>query len=240
MALRTRVWSLGKLLVLAGALAATFVVAFAIAVRVAVRSRDVVVPKLVGVTVNDASSALTELGLTLRVEEMRRIDAKVPEGRIVAQEPVSGSTTRSPRSVKVWLSAGARAPVVPALVGASERAAQIRLQADGLQLVRTVNLRSSDYPLDSVVGQFPPANSKSADVVLLVNRGESGATYVMPDVIGVDGGRAAEVLRNYGFRVAVVGSYPYPGIQPGIVLRQNPRAGFRVAPGDPISLEVSR
>ena len=52
--------------------------------------------------------------------------------------------------------------------------------------------------------------------------------------------RAAEVLRNHGFRVAVVGSYPYPGIQPGIVLRQNPRSGFRVAPGDAISLEVSR
>jgi beta-lactam-binding protein with PASTA domain len=130
--------------------------------------------------------------------------------------------------------------VVPALVGSSERAAQLRLQSDGLRLVRTADLRSSDYPIDTVVGQFPPANTKSADVVLLVNRGEPGATYVMPDVIGVDGTRAADVLRNHGFRVAVVGSYPYPGIQPGIVLRQNPRSGFQVAPGDAISLEVSR
>jgi serine/threonine-protein kinase len=240
MALTTRVWSLGKLLVLAGALAATFFLFFAVAVRLALRSRDVVVPTLVGANVNDATALLTDLGLTLRIEELRRLDPKVPEGRVVSQEPASGSTTRSPRSVRVWLSAGARAPMVPALIGASERAAQLRLQGDGLRLVRTVDLRSSDYPVDTVVGQYPPANSKSADVVLLVNRGEPGATYVMPDVIGVDGGRAAEVLRNHGFRVAVVGSYPYPGIQPGIVLRQNPRAGFRVAPGDAISLEVSR
>jgi serine/threonine-protein kinase len=240
MALTTRVWSFGKLLVLAGALAATFFLFFAVAVRLALRSRDVVVPTLVGANVNDATALLTDLGLTLRIEELRRLDPKVPEGRVVSQEPASGSTTRSPRSVRVWLSAGARAPMVPALIGASERAAQLRLQGDGLRLVRTVDLRSSDYPVDTVVGQYPPANSKSADVVLLVNRGEPGATYVMPDVIGVDGGRAAEVLRNHGFRVAVVGSYPYPGIQPGIVLRQNPRAGFRVAPGDAISLEVSR
>jgi eukaryotic-like serine/threonine-protein kinase len=240
MALTTRVWGIGKLLVLAGALAATFFLFFAVAVRLALRSRDVVVPTLVGANVNDATALLTDLGLTLRIEELRRLDAKVPEGRVVSQEPASGSTTRRPRSVRVWLSAGARAPVVPSLIGASERAAQLRLQGDGLRLVRTVDLRSSDYPLDTVVGQYPPANSKSADVVLLVNRGEPGATYVMPDVIGVDGGRAAEVLRNHGFRVAVVGSYPYPGIQPGIVLRQNPRAGFRVAPGDAISLEVSR
>jgi serine/threonine-protein kinase len=240
MALTTRVWSLGKLLVLAGALAGTFVLFFAVAVRLALRSRDVVVPKLAGATVNDASTALIDLGLTLRVEDVRRLDPKVPEGRIVAQEPASGSTTRRPRSVKVWLSAGARAQLVPMLVGASERSAQLRLQGDGLRLVRTVDLRSSEYPVDTVVAQFPAGNTKGVDVVLLVNRGEPGATYVMPDVIGVDGGRAAEVLRNHGFRVAVVGSYPYPGIQPGIVLRQNPRSGFRVAPGDAISLEVSR
>jgi beta-lactam-binding protein with PASTA domain len=101
-------------------------------------------------------------------------------------------------------------------------------------------MRSGDYPVDVVVGQFPPANARSADVVLLVNRAEQGATYVMPDVIGVDAARAADVLRNHGFRVTVVGSYPYPGIRPGIVLRQNPRSGFRVAPGEAISLEVSR
>lgn len=240
MALTTRVWGLGKLLLLAGALAVTFLIFFAAAARLALRSRDVIVPKLVGGSVNDASTTLIDLGLTLRVEDSRRLDPKIPEGRVVSQEPAPGSTTRRPRSVKVWLSAGARAPVVPQLVGASERSAQVRLQSDGLRLVRTVDVRSSDYPVDVVVGQWPPASSKSADVALLVNRGEQGATYVMPDVIGVDATRAADVLRNHGFRVAVVGSYPYPGVQPGIVLRQSPRSGFQVAPGEAISLEVSR
>jgi len=40
--------------------------------------------------------------------------------------------------------------------------------------------------------------------------------------------------------VAVVGDHPYPGVPAGIVLRQNPQAGFQIAPGEPISLEVSR
>ena len=77
-------------------------------------------------------------------------------------------------------------------------------------------------------------------MALLVNRGEQGANYVMPDLIGVNGDRAAEILREQGFRVAVVGSMPYPGVAAGIVLRQSPQAGFQVAPGEPISLEVSR
>ncbi len=240
MTLSTRVWGFGRWLLIAGGLVATFVTFFALSARIALRSRDVVVPSLAGRTVNQASDDLAALGLMLRVEEGRRVDPRVPEGRVMLQDPPAGSTTRRPRSVKVWLSAGARAPVVPLLVGASERAAQLRLHGDGLNLLRIVDVRTSDYPVDVVVGQWPAAETKAADVVLLVNRGERGATYVMPDVIGLEGTGAADVLRSYGFRVAVVGSYPYPGVPTGIVLRQNPRAGFQVAPGEAISLEVSR
>jgi beta-lactam-binding protein with PASTA domain len=62
----------------------------------------------------------------------------------------------------------------------------------------------------------------------------------MPDLIGVNGERAATLLRNQGFRVAVVASTPYPGVAGGIVLRQSPQAGFQIAPGEPISIEVSK
>jgi serine/threonine-protein kinase len=240
MALRTRVWGVGRGLVIAGALVVTFFVFFAAAARIAIRSRDVVVPELGGQPVTEASQTLSPLGLTLRVAEDRRPDPKVPEGRIVGQEPRPGSVTRRPRAVRVWLSAGARAPVVPDLVGATERAAILRLQGDGLNLLRTVEIRSADFPADTVVGQWPSPQVKAADVVLLVNRSERGATYVMPDVIGLDGSRAADLLRGWGFRASVVGTYPYPGIAANIVLRQSPRAGFQVAPGDAISLEVSR
>jgi beta-lactam-binding protein with PASTA domain len=95
-------------------------------------------------------------------------------------------------------------------------------------------------PADVVVAQTPPERSASGQVALLVNRGESGATYVMPDLIGVNADRASDVLRNHGFRVAVVGAQSYPGVASGIVIRQSPQAGFQIAPGEPISLEVSR
>jgi len=62
----------------------------------------------------------------------------------------------------------------------------------------------------------------------------------MPDLIGVNGDRAADLLRTRGFRVTVVGDHPYPGVPAGIVLRQSPQGGFQFGTGDPISLEVSR
>jgi beta-lactam-binding protein with PASTA domain len=77
-------------------------------------------------------------------------------------------------------------------------------------------------------------------VSVLLNRGEEATTYVMPDVIGMNGEQAADGLRRGGFRVSIVGSQPYPGVPPGTVVRQQPQGGFKVAAADAISLEVSR
>ncbi len=240
MALTTRVWSAGKLLVLVGALLLTYVLSAALGMRLALKTREVVVPTLGGKTVNEATAVLTEAGLHLKVEEGRRLDPKVPAGQIVIQDPAAGIRTRSERSVRVWVSAGPRSMVVPALGGESERTARLRLQQEGLELTTIAEIRSTDFPDGAVVGQFPAPKSSGSQVALLVNRAERGARYVMPDLIGVNGERAANLLRARGFRATIVGEHPYPGVPEGIVLRQNPQAGFQIAPNEPISLEVSR
>jgi serine/threonine-protein kinase len=240
MALTRRVWGAGKLLFIVGALFATYVLFAAAAMRVALRTRDVAVPALSGKTVNEASAVLADSGLTLKVEENRRIDPKVPAGQILLQEPRAGSRTRRQRSVRVWVSAGPRSSIVPALVGESDRTAQMRVQQEGFAVRNVAEIRSAEYPAGTVVAQTPPGRTRADTVGLLVNRGVRGATYVMPDLIGVNGDRAAELLRARGFRVAVVGDHPYPGVPAGIVLQQAPRAGFQIAPGEAISLEVSR
>jgi serine/threonine-protein kinase len=111
---------------------------------------------------------------------------------------------------------------------------------DGLSVASLSEIRTPAYPMDVVVAQDPAANAAAAQVSLLVNRVEQGGTFVMPDLIGVSAERAATILRSHGFRAAVVGSTPYPGVAAGIILRQSPQAGFQIASGDPISIEVSR
>ena len=240
MPLTTRVWGAGKVLLLCGALLVTYGVFAAIAMRLALKTRDVVVPTLAGKTVNEASAALADTGLSLKVEEGRKVDSKVPAGQILSQDPAAGERTRKQRSVRVWISAGPRSTIVPSLLGESERTAQLRVTQEGFAAGPTAEIRSADYATGVVVAQSPPAKSKSDSVSLLVNRGERAATFVMPDLIGVNGARVADLLRTRGFRVAVVGDHPYPGVPGGIVLRQNPQAGFQIAPGEPISIEVSR
>jgi serine/threonine-protein kinase len=212
----------------------------AASMRLALRAREVEVPDFTNRTANEATAAAAALGLSVRVDDARRPDAKVAAEHVVAQEPAPASVARRQRSIRVWLSAGPRAASVPVLTGETERAAQMQLTQDNLELAGVSEIRSQAYPPEVVVAQDPPGKQPGAKVALLVNRGERGASYVMPDLIGANGDRAADILRDQGFRVAVVGSIPYPGVAAGIVIRQYPQAGFQIAPGEPISIEVSR
>jgi eukaryotic-like serine/threonine-protein kinase len=240
MALGTRMWGAGKIVALALALIATFVLFAAAAARIALRAREVVVPDLAGHTLSGANEALADVDLSLKVHDTKRIDPTIPEDRIVAQDPPAGTSARRGRSVRVWVSAGAIRSTVPRLVGESERTALLRLQQDGLEVASVSEVRSNDHPAGVVVAQEPSPGTRGTRVSLLVNRGDRAAAYLMPDLIGVDGSRAADILRSAGFRVAVVAQHSYPGVPPGFVLRQSPQAGFQIAPGEPISLEVSR
>ena len=235
-----RVWSAGKFLILIGALVGTFVLFAGVAMRVALRAREVQVPALAGRPVNEATQMLADLGLTLKIDDNRRVDATVPQGRILQQDPPAGVAARRPRSIRVWLSAGPRTTMAPELVGQTERTARITLQQDGIEVGSVTEFRSPDYPADAVVAQDPPPKAPAPRVSLLLNRGEQATTFVMPDVIGIDGSRVADTLRSRGFRVTIVGSQPYPGVPPGTVVRQQPAGGFQVSQADPISLEVSR
>lgn len=228
------------MLLVGGALVATYLLFAFAALRIAVRSREVPVPDLRGRSLNEASALVSDAGLTLRVEERRRVDPKVPAGHVVAQEPQPGVNLRTSRGVRVYVSAGVRVAQLPSVVAQSQRSATLQLEQNQIQVLRVAEIRSSEYALDTVVAQDPAPGSAAPAVALLVNRGERGTRYVMPDLIGLSGDRAAELLRSTGFRVTVVGQHPYPGIPAGIVLRQNPQPGFQVGPGEPIALEVSR
>jgi len=239
MPLSARVVTAGKVLLLGVALVTTYFLFAAASMRVALRAREVQVPDLANRTTADANALAAPLGLTLKVDDTRRASAKIAAGRVLSQDPAAGSVARRQRVIKVTLSAGPRASSMPRLVGETERAAQLRLAQDGFTLTGVAEIRSQAAP-DVVVAQNPPPRSAGDQVALLVNRGDRGESYVMPDLIGLHGERTAEVLRHHGFRVAVVGSVPYPGVAAGIVVRQNPQGGFQIGPGEPISLEVSR
>jgi eukaryotic-like serine/threonine-protein kinase len=218
----------------------TYGIFFLASMRVATRSREVKVPDLRGKSVADASAAIANAGLALRIDPTRRTDPKVPADHVLAQDPEPGTVVRRPRAVRIHVSQGAHTPVVPQLTGLSERGAQLSATQEGLRIAGIAEIRTTDYPPGVVVAQDPPPKARGGQLTLLVNRAQGGVRYVMPDLIGTPGRRVADILRRDGFLVAITGESPYPGLPADIVIRQTPPAGFQIAFGEPISLEVSR
>jgi serine/threonine-protein kinase len=240
MAFSTRVWNAGQFLVISVALLATFGLFFITSMGVAIRARNVSVPDLAGKSVAEAEAALAAQGLSARLDPIRRPDPKVPADHVLAQEPAAGSTLRRGRAVKLRISEGDTLPDIPNVIGLTEQDARARLEYAKVELAGVTEIQTGDLDADRVVSQDPPAKTTGRAVTLLVNRGALGITYVMPDLIGTPERRVTEMLRARGFRVAVVGYAAYPGLAGGVIIRQTPQAGFRVPPGDTISLEVSR
>ncbi|MBI3931896.1 MAG: PASTA domain-containing protein [Acidobacteria bacterium] len=226
---------------LALALLVTAALSAVTTMRVVLTSQEVTVPSLLERRIPDAGSLAARQGLLVRVEGKRH-DPKVTADRIVAQDPPPGARLKANRSVRVWLSLGPRRLVVPAVEGESLRTARLMLEQARIPVARVVEV---DAPAQegTVLVQRPPAgetDSVGEGASLLASRGPVGRDYLMPDLIGRKAEDVLETLKLAGLKVAEVRYRTYPGVAPGIILRQTPAAGRRVSPRTTVSLDVSK
>ena len=201
MALSTRVWGAGKRL-LAGRRPGPDLPAVSPPRRCGWRSRPVtsIVPQLDGQDGHRGGG--DPRGRRAQPEGRRRRAASTRRSRpaqIVSQDPQPGVKTRRERSVKVWVSGGPRAASVPALLGESERTAQLRVAA-GRPAARVVRrdplrrLHRRDRRRAEPAAEESDADGR-ADRRCWSIAASAAQTYVMPDLIGVNGDRAADLLR---------------------------------------------
>ncbi len=223
-----------------GALVATYAVFFLAGLRVTTHAREVKVPDLRGKSVPEATAALNAVGLVLRVEEPRRPDKTVPADHVLSQEFEPGFVVRRARVVRVKISDGQREPVLPVVAKLPEKTAEDALTAGQVAIGYRAEVRTANYPPGAVVAQDPDAGQRGATVNLLINRGDAGIGYVVPDLIGTLASKATEVLRSQNFRVAVGTEVPYPGLPAGVVVKQTPQPGYRIQQTETITLEVSK
>jgi serine/threonine-protein kinase len=165
-------------------------------------------------------------------------------GRIILQEPPSGSKIRVNQPVRVVVSGGSELVEIPALVGRSLEAASKVLAESGLQRGQVSQIHTSQYAAGRIIAQQPaPGEQKikrTTPLNFLVSQGEVEPKYLMPDLIGRKAAPCIPRLQQLGFKVADVRYSYYPGLESGVIIKQFPPNGYGIAKRGLIALEVSR
>lgn len=215
------------------------------AMRIAIHGREVIVPKMVGLTPSQAERLALQNGLLIDIEN-RFYSTEVAEGRILSQSPEPGTKVRRGWHVRLAQSLGTQHVVIPDLVGDSTRSAEINLRRRGLEPGTMAYAEIPDVPPEQVVAQSPPPAAEgvaSPKVNLLFASPSQPQAYVMPSLVGRPIAEAIRSLQSAGLKtgaVHTVASDPQTTVASGVVLKQSIAAGQKVVAGTAIDFEVSK
>ena len=245
---------LGWLAVLSGLVVALFGASFYLAMRMVFVGREVEVPDLVAMEVDQARATLNRSELYLETAA-ERYDEKVPKGKIQSQDPPAGATIKKNRKVRVTVSLGPLEVEIPDLRGQSLRTARLALRRGGLSPGHVTSTHTGRAEADAVMEQHPPAvlpgeerpaasdsiqtSEGQAVVDLLVSRGAREPVYVMPDLTRHRLEEVQRFVRRAGLRLGAVRRENAPGWPRGAVVKQYPEAGHPVGRQEIISLVLS-
>jgi beta-lactam-binding protein with PASTA domain len=263
----TKMKSILRFAMLALVLVIVAMVSALTAMRFAIHGQEVAVPQLVGLAPADAERAVSALGLQMSIER-QYYSPQVPEGRIVSQLPLSGTTVRHGWQVRVAQSLGPTRVAIPDVTGQSEHAAELNIRRRGLDVTSMAEVQTPGIPADQVLAQSPPANATQVaapNISLLVTAPAEPQAFVMPSFIGQPLGSVSRTLQDAGFRlgnvsVAVTAIPPpadptaTPPVTPvvpivpigapaqpspaSIIVSQVPAVGQKVIAGAAVSFEV--
>lgn len=215
------------------------------AMRIAIHGREVVVPKLVGLTPAQAERLALQNGLLIDIEN-RFYSTDVPEGRILSQSPGAGEKVRRGWRVRLAESLGTQHVVIPDVVGDSTRSAEINLRRRGLEPGEMAYAELPEQPAEQVIAQSPPAAAEgvaSPKVNLLFAAPQTPRAYVMASFVGHPIGEAIKAVQGAGLRVGLVRAsteLATPNVGAGVVLHQSIAPGQKVMAGSTIDFDVSK
>ncbi len=228
-----------------------------ITMQFAIHGTEVKVPSLKGMTVAEARSQTSGLGLNLDVDN-RYYSGDVAAGHILSQSPAAGTVVRREWRVRVAESLGPQKVEVPETVGLDERVASLRLRRVGLEAGVTARLPWSKADEGTILAQDPPAHAQgiarpTIDLLVAAPEDNTPDGFVIPDLTGLPVVTALAELRSMGIQterprfvdvpVGPVGSgnaEPVMPVKPGAVMAQQPAAGARVAQGDVVKLTAAK
>jgi len=193
------------------------------------------VPAVAGLSVDDATTAITDASLTVGAQT-QVYDDKIPAGSVVTSNPAAAVKLKRGQSVALVVSKGPAPVALPSAVGKPAAATTAALTKLGLKVTSTTAY-SKTVPAGSVVSMTPGAGTtvaKGSPVALVVSKGPP--LVVVPDLYTMSESDAKALLRKLGLVPQV--TYPV-GVSPfNRVIKQSAKAGSSIPWGSTVEIQV--
>ena len=199
----------------------------------------IVVPSVVGASIEEANAALAPLGLRSEVIE-NRFDEEIPAGKILESNPSGGDKIDAGGSVKLVISKGQERYVIPVLTGLTPEAAVKLLTNQPLKSAGIIEEFNSTIPKGLVISTNPSNGQKvkrDTPVTILVSKGVE--EIALTTYVGQSADQAQNELTEAGFNVESTFAYSET-IAAGAVVTQTPSGIVSAPKGSTITLVVSR
>jgi serine/threonine-protein kinase len=198
---------------------------------------QVTVPRVRGLSEQEAVAALRRAGL----EPVRSLapSATVASGLVASESPAAGTKVRRSSRVQIVVSSGPAIAPLPVLERLTSAEATETLKKLGF-VPALRNQPSSTIVAGRVIGTEPPAGTEQAlgsRVTVLVSSGP--AQVRVPDVKGDTQSAAESTLSNAGLQPGTITQQTSASASPSTVLAQSPRAGSFVRSGTKVNLVVA-
>lgn len=201
--------------------------------------KEVTVPNLVGMNVDEAKTKLESLNLVL--VEAGTEESDEPEGTILKSNVEAGTKVKENSEVRVIISGGATKIKMPDLVEDDLDTATTILKSYGLKISSTTEDYSDDIPKGKIIRQTPEKDTdvdEDTEITVVLSKGPKIVKNTVPSVTGLSEEDAKNKLSNSGFRVNVVTQNTEDQTQNGIVLGQSVEGGETITAGKTITITV--
>ena len=198
-------------------------------------------PDIVNQRLTDAQIILTNLDLSFAIASEEYSPGK-ESGTILGQYPIGGTKVKPGRIIKLVVSLGQKAVLIPDVSGKSVRQARLDLEAAGLRFGDVAWAFSDTIPERVVVFSYPAAGAEiplGSPVNLMVNRGRASTFTYMPNLTGLPMDEAIKKLEDKSLRLGVTTYRTDENFLPETVLEQSEPIGAELDVGTEIDLVVS-
>ena len=206
-------------------------------------NKKIEVPSLKGMTYDEASDELDSLNL--KIEKGDDVySAEIEKGKIVSQSPIAKTKVKKGSKIKVNISKGKKAGLVPDLIGKTYNDADISatLSQYGFVLGNVTYDESEKYDEGIIINQTPSAGSTSragSAINIVVSKGKKEKSKV-PTLTGLTADQAVQALNKEGLQVGDI-SYEESNVYgKDFVMWQQYSAGTELKKGTSVSIKISK